>query len=121
MIAEFNKHWEEEYKIKTAAALQSVIDKRNAHNEKNVKTVRVDRNAAADMEEVGVSGDVVKQAEGDTEYVTSSLVLTFIHTYMKSLAEDGSIKQTWFGPGNPRREFPVTVCHQPMNPSKQHA
>ncbi len=69
--------WEEEYKIKTAAALQS--------------------------------------------YVTSSLVLAFIHTYMKSLAEDGSIKQTLFGPGNPRREFSVTVCHQPMNPSKQHA
>ena len=110
MIAEFNKHWEEEYKIKTAASLQSVIDKRNARTEKNVKTVR-DRNTSVDMEEVGVSGDVVKQTEGD-KYVTSSLVLAFIHTYMKRLAEDGSIKQTvtWFGPGNPRREFPVTVC-----------
>ena len=38
MIAEFQKHWEEEYKIKTTEDLQSVIDKRNTHNEKNVKT-----------------------------------------------------------------------------------
>ena len=30
--------------------------------------------------------------EGD-EYVTNSMVLTFINTSMKSLAEDGSIKQ----------------------------
>ena len=34
----------------------------------------------------------VKQAEGD-KYVTSSLVLPFVHTCMKILAEDGSIKQ----------------------------
>jgi hypothetical protein len=40
---------------------------------------------------------VVKQAEGD-KYVTSSLILSFISTCMKSLAEDGSIKQSWFGP-----------------------
>jgi hypothetical protein len=32
MIAEFNKKWEEDYKIKTVAALQSVIDKRNTVN-----------------------------------------------------------------------------------------
>jgi hypothetical protein len=50
---------------------------------------------------------VVKKAEDD-KYVTSSLVLSFIHTCMKSLAEDVSIKQFWFGPANPRREFPVS-------------
>ncbi len=50
---------------------------------------------------------VVKQAEGD-KYVTSSLVLSFIHTCMKSLAEHGTMKQSWFGPANPRREFPVS-------------
>ena len=33
---------------------------------------------------------VVKQAEGD-KYVTSSPVLSFINTCMKSLAEDGNI------------------------------
>ena len=55
---------------------------------------------------------VVKQDEGD-KYVTSSLVLSFIHTCMKSLAEHGSIKQSWFGP--------AILCHQPMNPSNQHA
>jgi hypothetical protein len=43
MVAEFNKKWEEPYKIKTTAALQSVIDKRNAAHRKNVKTV-CDRN-----------------------------------------------------------------------------
>jgi hypothetical protein len=32
MIAEFNKKWEEDYKIKTVAALQSVIDERNTVN-----------------------------------------------------------------------------------------
>jgi hypothetical protein len=35
---------------------------------------------------------VVKQTEGD-KYVTSSLVLPFVHTCMKILAEDVSIKQ----------------------------
>jgi hypothetical protein len=44
--------------------------------------------------------------------VTSSLILSFIHTCMKSVAEDGSIKQPWFGPANPRREFPVTSVHE---------
>ena len=29
MIAEFQRHWEEQYKIKTSEQLQSVIDKRN--------------------------------------------------------------------------------------------
>ena len=43
MIAEFQKHWEEEYKIKTSDQLQSVIDKRNTRNEKNTQTQR-DRN-----------------------------------------------------------------------------
>jgi hypothetical protein len=54
---------------------------------------------------------VVKQVEAD-KYVTSSLVLPFIHTCMKSLAENGSIKQPWFGPANPRREFPVSSAHE---------
>ena len=39
---------------------------------------------------------VVKQAEGD-KYVTSSLVLPFINTCMKSLAGDGSIKDDLLG------------------------
>ena len=40
MIAEFQNHWEEEYKInlKTSDQLQSVIDKRNTRNEKNSQT-----------------------------------------------------------------------------------
>ncbi len=54
---------------------------------------------------------VVKQAEGD-KYVTSSLVLPFINTCMKSLAGDGSIKQPWFGKGNARSEFPVSSAHE---------
>ena len=49
MIAEFQKHWEEEYKIKTVAELQSVIDKRNTRNEKNAKTYR-DRNTTVDID-----------------------------------------------------------------------
>ena len=56
MIVEFQKHWEEEYKIKTTEELQSVIDKRNTHNEKNTKTQR-DRNTTADMDESKVDGD----------------------------------------------------------------
>ena len=40
MIAEFQKSWEEEYKIKTSEQLQSLIDKRNTRNEKNAKTQR---------------------------------------------------------------------------------
>ncbi len=38
MIAEFQRHWEEQYKIKTSEQLQSVIDKRNTLNEKNAQT-----------------------------------------------------------------------------------
>ena len=38
MIAEFQKNWEEQYKIKTSEQLQSVIDKRNTRNEKNAQT-----------------------------------------------------------------------------------
>jgi hypothetical protein len=38
MIAEFQKHCQEEYKIKTSEQLQSVIDKRNTRNEKNTQT-----------------------------------------------------------------------------------
>ena len=56
MIAEFQKHWEEEYKIKTTEELQSVIDKRNTRNEKNVKTQR-DRNTTTDMYETRTDGD----------------------------------------------------------------
>ena len=56
MIAEFQKHWEEEYKIKTTEELQSLIDKRNTRNEKNVKTQR-DRNTADDMDETRSDGD----------------------------------------------------------------
>ena len=56
MIAEFQNHWEVEYKIKTSEQLQSVIDKRNTHNEKNVQTKR-DRNTTTDMDEVRADGD----------------------------------------------------------------
>jgi len=56
MIAEFQKSWEQEYKIKTSEQLQSVIDKRNTRNEQNVKTQR-DRETAADMDEVRADGD----------------------------------------------------------------
>ena len=31
---------------------------------------------------------------------------------MKSLVEHDTIKQSWFGPGNPRREFPVSSSHE---------
>ena len=44
---------------------------------------------------------VVKKDEGD-KYVASSLVLTFIHTFMKNLGEHGSIKNPCFVPPNPR-------------------
>jgi hypothetical protein len=56
MIAEFQKHWQEEYKIKTSEQLQSVIDKRNTRNEKNVQTPR-DRNTTADRDETRADGD----------------------------------------------------------------
>jgi hypothetical protein len=56
MIAEFKKNWQEEYKIKTSEKLQSVIDKRNTHNEKNTQTQGV-RNTATDMEESRADGD----------------------------------------------------------------
>jgi hypothetical protein len=58
--------------------------------------------------------DVVEQTEGD-KYVTNSLILLFIHTYMKRLGdsfEHGSIKKPWFGPANPRSEFPVSSAHE---------
>ena len=38
MIAEFQRHWEEQYKVKMSEELQSVIDKRNTRNEKNDQT-----------------------------------------------------------------------------------
>ena len=61
---------------------------------------------------------VVKQAEGD-KYVTSSLVLPFINTCMKSLAGDGSIKQSWFGKGNTRSEFPVSSAHESVKSARK--
>ena len=56
MIAEFQRHWEEQYKIKTSEQLQSVIDKRNTLNEKNAQTQH-ERNTAADMDEARADGD----------------------------------------------------------------
>jgi hypothetical protein len=56
MIVEFQKSWEEEYEIKTSDQLQSVIDKRNTHNEKNAQTQR-DRNTDTNMDEVRADGD----------------------------------------------------------------
>ena len=60
--------------------------------------------------------DVVKQEEGN-EYVTSSLVLPFINTCMKSLTGDG--KQSWFGKGNARSEFPVSSAHESIKSARQ--
>jgi hypothetical protein len=59
---------------------------------------------------------VVKQEEGD-KYVTSSLVLPFINTCMKSRAGDGSIKQTWLAK---ETRGASSLCLRPMNPSNQH-
>ena len=56
MIAEFQRHWEEQYKIKTSEQLQSVIDKRNTLNEKNDQTQH-ERNTVADMDEARADGD----------------------------------------------------------------
>jgi hypothetical protein len=56
MIAEFQKNWEEPYKIKTSEQLQLVIDKRNTRNEKNAQTQR-ERDTASDMDETRADGD----------------------------------------------------------------
>jgi hypothetical protein len=56
MIAEFQKHWQEVYKIKTSVQLQSVIDKGNTRNEKNTQAQR-DRSTATDMDETRADGD----------------------------------------------------------------
>ena len=50
--------------------------------------------------------------------VTSSLVLSFIHTCMKSLAEHGSLKQPWFGPANPWREFSVSSSYESIKTAR---
>ena len=60
----------------------------------------------------------MKQAEGD-EYVTSSLVLSFINTCMKRLAGDGSTKQPWFDKGNTRSEFPVSSAHESIKSARK--
>jgi len=52
---------------------------------------------------------VVKQAEGD-KYYTSSFVLPFMNSCMRSLSEDAPIKWTWLGT-DVRREFPVSSAH----------
>ena len=56
MITEFQRNWEEQYKIKTSEQLQSVIDKRNTRNEKNDQTQR-ERNTVSDMDETRADGD----------------------------------------------------------------
>ena len=60
----------------------------------------------------------MKHTEGD-ECVTSSLVLPFINTCMKSLSGGGSIKQPWFGKGNARSEFPVSSAHESIKSARQ--
>jgi hypothetical protein len=50
MIADFNNQFAEDYKIKTTAEFQSVIDKRNTANKKMAKKAR-DRNTTGDMTE----------------------------------------------------------------------
>ncbi len=37
---------------------------------------------------------------------------------MKSLAEHGSLKQSWFGPANPRSEFPVSSSHESIKDTR---
>ena len=71
MIAEFNKRFAEEYKIKTAAALETVIEKRNAVNKYNAKTVR-DRNTAADIAEAGTDGDDDDDQDNSEECVSEN-------------------------------------------------
>jgi hypothetical protein len=56
MIAEYQRIWEEQYKIKTSEQLQSVIDQRNTRNEKNAQTQR-ERDTTVDVEEVRTDGD----------------------------------------------------------------
>ncbi len=51
--------------------------------------------------------------------VTSSLVLSFMNTCMKNLAGDGSIKQSWFGKGNERSEFPVSSAHESVKSARK--
>jgi hypothetical protein len=53
---------------------------------------------------------LVKQTESD-KYPTSSLVLSFMNSYMRSLSEDAPMKQTWLGTVNVHREFPVSSTH----------
>jgi hypothetical protein len=52
------------------------------------------------------------------KYVTNSLVLTFIHTFMKNLGEHGSIKNPCFVPPNPRCEFPVSSDHESIKTAR---
>jgi hypothetical protein len=37
---------------------------------------------------------------------------------MKSLAEDGSIEQPWFGPESARSEFPVSSAHESIKAAR---
>ena len=53
------------------------------------------------------------------KYVTSSLLLLFIDTCMKSLVGDGSIKQPRFGKGHARGEFPVSLAHEFMKSARK--
>ena len=53
---------------------------------------------------------VVKQEEGD-KYPTSSLVLPFMNSFIRSLSEDDPIKQTELGTANVHREFDVSSTH----------
>jgi hypothetical protein len=77
MIVEYQRNWEEQYKIKTSEQLQSVIDKRNTRNEKNTQTQRK-RDTVADMEETRVDGDDddagcnSEDEDGEYEDVTGS-------------------------------------------------
>jgi hypothetical protein len=62
---------------------------------------------------------VVKQEEGD-KYPTSSLVLSFMNSCMRSLSEDAPIKQTWLGTGNVHREFAVSSAHACVQSVRQN-
>ncbi len=60
----------------------------------------------------------MKQGEVDKD-VTNSQVLSFINTWIKSLTEDGSSKQSWFGKGNTRSEVPVSSVHESIKSSRK--
>ncbi len=73
-----NSSWEEEYKIKTSEQLQSVIDKRNTRNEKNVQMQR-DRTKRRQVHSFILTTGTVKRMESkeDGSLTSSSITQTW--------------------------------------------